>query len=125
VAAWTAGALALLLAVTAWTSAAPDQGRTLPAHARAVVVVGIPGLTFDDLKDGNVAPIATLARRGAVGALSPRTGARRPGPSDFWATISAGDDAEAGPEADLALPGSAPFEGTTAAAALLLSLIHI
>jgi hypothetical protein len=120
VAAWTAGALALLLALTAWTSGAPNQGRALPAHPTLVLLAGIPGLTFDDLKDGKMAPIAALAGRGAVGALSPRTGARRPGPSDFWATVAAGDDAEGGPEAGLALPGSATFEGMDAAGALRL-----
>ena len=85
--------LALLVALVAATW---SGGRATPASvgatapARRVLVVGVQGLTFDDLGAGSVPNVSRLADRGALAALSVRTLSSKPSAAEGWATLGAG-----------------------------------
>lgn len=65
-----------------------------PAHAADrpdVVVVGIPGLQWNQVSATATPTLWRLARTGSVGALSIRSAAQRTCPRDGWLTIGAGN----------------------------------
>ena len=86
-------AAALVVAVVAATW---SGSRATPANvgaagpARRVLVVGVQGLTFDDLRAGAAPNVSRLADTGALGALSVRTLSARPSAAEGWATLGAG-----------------------------------
>ncbi|MDP9795894.1 hypothetical protein J2S43_004406 [Catenuloplanes nepalensis] len=73
---------------------------TVDTEADYVVVVGVPGLRWDDL-DPQVTPsLWALAERGAIGALSVRSASEPTCPADGWLTLGAGNYAGWGDESD-------------------------
>ncbi len=67
-----------------------------PGHpAGAVVVVGVPGLRWDDVTATGTPTLWRLAGRGSVGSLSVRAGRRVTCPADGWVTVGAGNRARA------------------------------
>lgn len=85
----TAGAAAfagVLLALGPTTPATADPAPT-------VVVVGVPGLRWDDLSPGGTPTLWRLAGDGAVGALSVATARSVTCPADGWLTLGAGNRA--------------------------------
>ena len=69
---------------------------TGPLPAGQVVVVGIPGLRWDDVDPERTPNLWALADRGSIGALSVRAAHATTCPGDGWATLGAGNRA-AGP----------------------------
>jgi hypothetical protein len=84
-------ALVVALVATTWSGgrATPD-GVTAAGAARRVLVVGVQGLTFDDLRAGSAPRVSRLAGQGAIGALSVRTLSAKPSAAEGWATLGAG-----------------------------------
>lgn len=94
----TAAAAAGATAVAAAAGLLLAAGATSPAGAgpvstSTVIVVGIPGLRWDDLSAGGTPTLWRLAGAGAVGSLS--VAAARPVtcPADGWLTLGAGNRA--------------------------------
>jgi hypothetical protein len=67
--------------------------RAAPATVSAVVVVGVPGLRWDDVTSGGTPTLWRLAGAGAVGSLSIRGGRPVTCPVDGWLTLAAGNRA--------------------------------
>lgn len=88
--------LVIALAAALWSG-----GRWEPTSVAArgsaakVVVIGAPGLTFDELVGGTVPHVSALADAGALGALSVRTASAHPSVAEGWATLGAGSRVEA------------------------------
>jgi hypothetical protein len=78
--------LAMLL-VGMWVSAKPASAATRPA----VVVLGIPGLQWDDVNSTGTPALWRLATTGSAGELSIRSAAALTCPADGWLTIGAGN----------------------------------
>ena len=86
-------------------AAAPVGPRT-PAAAK-VLLIGMPGLSFDDLGSGATPNLDKMVATGAVGAMSVRTLSLHPRPSpEGYATLGAGSQVRAG-----AAAGDAVNEG--------------
>jgi hypothetical protein len=82
----------LLLAVGALLGMVPGVAAASPGYAAdRVVVVGVPGLTWDDVRTES--HLADLARGGAVGAVSVRAARSTTCLLDGWATLGAGNRA--------------------------------
>lgn len=82
----------LLLAVGALLGIVPGVAVAAPGHAAdRVVVVGVPGLTWHDVRAGT--KLADLARGGAIGAVSVRAARSTTCLFDGWATLGAGNRA--------------------------------
>jgi hypothetical protein len=77
------------LLVPAAASAAP----TGPLPAGQVLVVGVPGLRWDDVDPHRTPHLWALADRGSIGALSVRAAQASTCPGDGWATLGAGNRA--------------------------------
>ncbi|MGY1616614.1 hypothetical protein ACI797_07675 [Geodermatophilus sp. SYSU D00691] len=110
--------VAALLAVAAPATAADDADRYA---ADRVVVVGVPGLVWDDVDPEETPQLWDLADGAAVGALSVRAARATSCLLDGWATLGAGNRARF-PGADEEIPPvplpSAPLsDGTDAAPA--------
>ncbi|MDR7274386.1 hypothetical protein [Catenuloplanes atrovinosus] len=74
---------------------------TVDTDADYVIVVGVPGLRWDDLDPAGTPALWALAERGAIGALSVRSVAEPTCPADGWLTLGAGNYAAWGePPAD-------------------------
>jgi hypothetical protein len=73
-------------------SAVTDTG------ADYVVVVGVPGLRWDDLSPTETPSLWALAEHGAIGALSVRSAGDPTCPIDGWLTLGAGNFASWGDE---------------------------
>jgi hypothetical protein len=68
-----------------------------PGSAAKVLLIGIPGLGFDDLASGATPNLDRMVATGAVGAMSVRTLSRHPQPSpEGYATLGAGSQVRAG-----------------------------
>ncbi len=79
-------------------AAAPVGPRT-PAPAK-VLLIGMPGLGFDDLGSGATPNLDKMVATGALGAMSVRTLSLHPRPSpEGYATLGAGSQVRAGPAA--------------------------
>jgi hypothetical protein len=76
--------LGLLPATAAY--AAPTRGR--------VVVIGVPGLLWNDINDTRTPNLARLARQGSAAALSVKTVGPHTCPIDGWLSVSAGQRAQ-------------------------------
>jgi hypothetical protein len=65
----------------------------VPVARGPVVVVGVPGLRWDDVSPAATPALWRLAERGSVGALSVRAARPRTCPDDGWLTLGAGNRA--------------------------------
>lgn len=103
--------LGLVFAVGPASSAAATPG---PGASGAVVLIGVPGLRWDDISPTATPALWHLAGGGAVGSLSVRTIDTTTCPADGWLTLGAGARATLGPGPDRGCPeiprpsGSAP-----------------
>jgi hypothetical protein len=79
----------LLLALPA-AQAEPGTGASI-ATPPTVVVVGAPGLRWDDVTPRDTPTLVRLAQDGASGVLSVRTAATIDCPADGWLTLAAGN----------------------------------
>ncbi|MFQ6170102.1 hypothetical protein ACK8HX_00725 [Oryzobacter sp. R7] len=73
-----------LAAATATPAAAGSE------DARPLVVVGIPGLTWSDVRDGDLPHVTGLADRGSLGSLTVRAVRSTSCATDGWLTLSSG-----------------------------------
>lgn len=74
------------------SAAAPPATSTLPSVQR-VVVVGIPGLRWEDVSAADTPALWSLLQQASVGALSVRAAKSVTCPIDGWATLGAGNRA--------------------------------
>ncbi|MDA2812424.1 hypothetical protein O4J56_17410 [Nocardiopsis sp. RSe5-2] len=94
-----AGVLAALAAVAALVSAvvpaapAPPASAAAPPSGAPVVLVGVPGLMWEEAGPGTTPELWSLAEDGAIGDMSIRTATSRTCPVDGWLTVSAGQRA--------------------------------
>ncbi|HEV2760238.1 MAG TPA: glycosyltransferase [Acidimicrobiales bacterium] len=99
--------LALLLvtvAVASWSGARSAPSSMAPTvKADRVLLVGLPGLRWDDVGTGVMPGLDRLVTRGAVAAMSVRTRSDVPTVSEGYATLGAGSRVQAGPAADEAV----------------------
>jgi hypothetical protein len=104
--AFAAGAaLAAMAPIAAATPAVAGTRGT--ARAVQVVVVGIPGLRWDDVSPAATPTLWRLAETGAVGSLSVRAAVPVTCAADGWATLGAGNRAR-GPRRGEHCPASPP-----------------
>ena len=85
------GSLVLALLAMAW-SGSRWEADTLPAATSAskVLLVGIPGLGWDDVGGGAMPNLDRLIESGGLGAMSVRTGSSHPAVAEGYATLGAG-----------------------------------
>ncbi len=91
--------LGLVLAVVAstWSGARWPPSSVAPtASAEKVLLVGVPGLGWDEVGTGTMPNLDRLAARGALGAMSVRTGSAVPSPQEGYASLGAGSRVRAG-----------------------------
>jgi hypothetical protein len=112
------GSLVLALLAMAWTGSRWEAD-TLPATTTAskVLLVGIPGLGWDDVGDGTMPNLDRLIESGGLAAMSVRTGSSHPAVAEGYATLGAGarvrvDNTAA---ADVASDGFGPVSVAAAA----------
>ncbi|MCA1691407.1 MAG: glycosyltransferase [Actinobacteria bacterium] len=107
-------AVSLLVAVAAalW-SGGRWEAPSVPATQRAsrVLVVGMPGLRWDEVGTGRLANLDRLIDDGALGAMTVRTLSSDPNPVEAYATLGAGTRVRAGEAAEEAT-GGATSDGT-------------
>lgn len=113
------------LVVVAAASGASREPTGTPIRATRVVVIGVPGLGFDDLGIGSGGParaaaIRGLADRGAFAAMNVRTVAPTPSAAEAYATLGGGGRVAIGTPPPAVAAVDEPLEGTTGAAALAL-----
>ncbi len=97
--------LALLIMGTAtWSGSRSAPASVAPtAGAEKVLLVGLPGLRWDDVGTGVMPTLDRLAAGGAVAAMSVRTRSDTPTVSEGYASLGAGSRVHAGPVADAAV----------------------
>ncbi|GIJ51957.1 hypothetical protein Val02_88430 [Virgisporangium aliadipatigenens] len=66
--------------------------------AERVILVGAPGLRWDDVSPVETPTLWAFARKGSVGALTVRSGRSPTCPVDGWLTLGAGNYARGGPD---------------------------
>jgi len=66
--------------------------------AERVILVGAPGLRWDDVSSIDTPTLWAFAQKGSVGALTVRSGRNPTCPVDGWLTLGAGNYARGGPE---------------------------
>ncbi|SCL30147.1 hypothetical protein GA0074692_2869 [Micromonospora pallida] len=81
--------LAVVLGVTA-LAAEPDGASRRP-DADFVVIVGVPGLRWDDVDPETTPTLWRMAENGSIGSLSARSARRPTCPVDGWLTLGAGN----------------------------------
>lgn len=112
--------LLALVAGAVRLSLKPDA--TTPGSAERVVVVGVPGLKWEDVSADLTPNLWALAEQGSVGSLTTRAARSVTCPWDGWVTLGAGnrslypdpvpEDGEEAPPADVpAEPGAVPTPG--------------
>ncbi|WBB81306.1 hypothetical protein O7606_08035 [Micromonospora sp. WMMD882] len=79
----------VVLGVTA-LAAEPDDTTRRP-EADFVVLVGVPGLRWDDVDPENTPTLWRMAEQGSIGSLSARSARRPTCPVDGWLTLGAGN----------------------------------
>lgn len=84
-----------------FVSAARAEPSSAPPAARPskVVLVGVPGLGWDDVGTGRLPVLDRVLRGGAVAATSVRTASHTPTPLEGYATLGAGARVKADPAA--------------------------
>lgn len=93
-----------LLVAAGWRAVDPPPVRApLTASTGPVVLVGVPGLTYDEISTERTPELADLARRGSA-ALVVRGVDRVTCPAQGWLTLGAGQRAGAGIEESCLLP---------------------
>jgi hypothetical protein len=97
--------LALIVMVGAsWSGARAAPSSVAPAAQPAkVLLVGLPGLRWDDIGTGAMPALDRLAAGGAVGAMNVRTRSDTPTAGEGYASLGAGSRVQAGPAADAAV----------------------
>ncbi len=86
-----AAACAVLSGTAAWRLLTSPQTQQLPAATR-VVVVGVPGLSWDDV-DAATPHLLDIGRHSALGSLTTRGATSFACPRDGWVTLGAGNRA--------------------------------
>jgi hypothetical protein len=122
------GAAALAVVGVTVAAAAGWLTPTVAAPARTtvdhVIVVGAPGLHWDDVDAKTTPALWRLAGRGSIGALSVRATASVTCPTDGWVTLGAGGRGRGAPHPDAGgcpagFPLAAPVPGTAGDARFL------
>ena len=111
VAALVAGALASWSGSRSFPSSVPPTSR-----AGKVVLVGLPGLRWDDVGTGAMPNLDRLVDQGAVAAMNVRTRSDTPTVREGYATLGAGSRVSAGPQAEDAFEVDGRIEVPEAAA---------
>ncbi|HTJ74952.1 MAG TPA: glycosyltransferase [Acidimicrobiales bacterium] len=94
-------ALLLAMAAAGWSgAAAPPASVAATGEADKVLLVGVPGLAWDDLGSGTLPNLDALVAGGAVGAMNVRTSSARPSVGEGYATLGAGSRVKVGNAAD-------------------------
>ena len=97
-------ALMLLVGALAWSYTTRDSvpvPRTVdPAPGESLVVVGVGGISWDDVSAEDTPVLWGLLRDGAAASVSVKTLHLTTCPTDGWATLSAGEAAGPGAEGD-------------------------
>jgi len=70
----------------------PPEGAP-PPRADYVIMVGVPGLRWDDIDRVRTPTLWKLAERGTIGALAVHSAAKTTCPADGWVTLGAGNRA--------------------------------
>lgn len=107
---------AVLLAHLAARGSEPASSALLEARSAPVLIVGMPGVRFDDLRD--MPNLSRLARAGAIGAMTVRTRTGYPTSVEGYATLGAGSRVDAEAPAGHAFNAGEPLEGGAARDAL-------
>ncbi len=85
------GALVVALLAMLWSGSRWEADTVAAATtASRVLVVGIPGLGWDDVGNGTMPNLDRLVDKGALGAMSVRTGSAHPSVAEGYATLGAG-----------------------------------
>lgn len=106
-------ALILVGLVLCTATPAQAQEREKP---RRILVLSLPGVTWDDLEDGELPALDDVVTRGAVADLAPRSVRHNSSPADAYLTISGGTRALGEEQVDgLQLSRDEVFEGEPAA----------
>jgi hypothetical protein len=92
---WRIGALAALLVAAAPSSAVAQEPVEQVVSGTRVIVVGSPGLRWDDVDPYRTPTLHGLRATGAVGSLSVKARPAVSCPTDGWLTLGAGARAEA------------------------------
>jgi hypothetical protein len=97
--------LALIILATASWSGSRSAPASIASTERAekVLLVGLPGLRWDDVGTGAMPTLDRLAAGGAVAAMSVRTRSDTPTVSEGYASLGAGSRVQTGPAADAAV----------------------
>src|SRR5690348_11968096 len=102
-----------MTAVPGLPVAAPAPVTPATAH---VVVVGVPGLRWDDVDAQRTPALWRLMRAGSAGALSVRAAGPLTCPADGWVTLGAGNRGR-GPRHGATCPDEFPLAAPTLAGA--------
>ncbi|GAA1984093.1 hypothetical protein GCM10009799_06880 [Nocardiopsis rhodophaea] len=89
-------ALALVIVLAPDARAGAPAASSVPAAQRGhspVVVVGVPGLMWEEIDPATMPVLWDLAKNSAIGDMSIRTATSRTCPVDGWLTLSAGQRA--------------------------------
>ena len=110
---------AVLLGAMAWSGSRWEPSSVAPSGRPAkVVLFGVPRLDWTDVGTGTMANLDRLMARGAVAAMSVRTGAARPSSVEGYATLGAGARVRSDVNGADAHDAGTALEGGTAAEAL-------
>ncbi|GAB3483789.1 hypothetical protein [Nocardiopsis coralliicola] len=88
----TAGVLGILAAVLLGTAPGPAAADA-PGRSGQVVLVGVPGLLWEEVSQQTTPHLWDLAADSAIGNMSIRTATSRTCPVDGWLSVSAGERA--------------------------------
>ena len=95
------GLLVLTVVAVSWSGARSAPASVAPTtRADKVVLLGLPGLRWDDVGTGVMPALDRLAAEGAVAAMTVRTRSDVPTVAEGYATLGAGSRVSAGPAAD-------------------------
>ena len=93
-----------VMALASWSGSRSAPASVAPTtKAGKVLLVGLPGLGWDDVGTGAMPTLDRLAAGGAVGAMSVRTRSDTPTVSEGYASLGAGSRVRTGPAAENAV----------------------
>lgn len=103
-------ALVTALAASAWSGSRWEPSSVASGQRPAkVLLLGVPGLQWDDLRGGSMPNLERLLSRGALAAMSVRTRSRLPSVTEGYATVGAGSRISAPDHlADSVAPAAGP-----------------